>query len=55
MQARFLKYQVGGTFNLGASGLFLDAGYLGDTIRNKNIMPSDATHGGGYVGLGIHF
>ena len=33
----------------------LDAGFLGDTIRNKQIMPSDATHSGGYVGLGIKF
>jgi hypothetical protein len=55
LQARFLKYQIGGTFMLGSSGLFLDAGFLGDTIRNKNLMPSDATHAGGYVGLGIKF
>ena len=54
-QQRFLKYQVGGTFNLGSSGLFLDAGFLGDTIRGKNLSPSDASHAGGYVGLGIKF
>ncbi len=54
-QQRFLKYQIGGTFNLGSSGLFLDAGFLGDTIRGKNLSPSDATHAGGYVGLGIKF
>jgi hypothetical protein len=54
-QQRFLKYQIGGTFSLGASGLFLDAGFLGDTIRGKNLSPSDATHAGGYVGLGIKF
>jgi Copper amine oxidase N-terminal domain len=54
-QQRFLKYQIGGTLNLGASGLFLDAGFLGDTIRGKNISPSDASHAGGYVGLGIKF
>ncbi|MEA2688156.1 MAG: hypothetical protein QOD51_763, partial [Candidatus Eremiobacteraeota bacterium] len=41
-QQRFLKYQVGGTLNLGNSGLFLDAGFLGDTIRGKNISPGDA-------------
>jgi hypothetical protein len=55
LQARFLKYQIGGTFMLGQTGLFLDAGFLGDTIRNKQLMPSDATHSGGYVGLGIKF
>ena len=54
-QQRFLKYQIGGTLNLGNSGLFLDAGFLGDTIRGKNLSPSDATHAGGYVGLGIKF
>jgi Copper amine oxidase N-terminal domain len=54
-QQRFLKYQIGGTFSLGNSGLFLDAGFLGDTIRNKNLAPSDASHAGGYVGLGIKF
>jgi hypothetical protein len=54
-QQRFLKYQVGGTFTLGSSGLFLDAGWLGDTIRGKNLSPSDASHSGGYVGLGLKF
>jgi hypothetical protein len=54
-QQRFLKYQIGGTYNIGNSGLFLDAGFLGDTIRGKNISPSDASHAGGYVGLGIKF
>ena len=54
-QQRFLKYQIGGTLNLGNSGLFLDAGFLGDTIRGKALSPSDASHAGGYVGLGIKF
>jgi len=54
-QQRFLKYQIGGTLNLGSSGLFLDAGFLGDTIRGKNLSPSDASHAGGYIGLGIKF
>jgi hypothetical protein len=54
-QQRFLKYQVGGTLNLGNSGLFLDAGFLGDSIKGKNLSPSDASHAGGYVGLGIKF
>jgi hypothetical protein len=54
-QQRFLKYQIGGTLNLGNSGLFLDAGFLGDSIRGKSISPSDATHAGGYLGLGIKF
>jgi hypothetical protein len=56
-QQSFLKYQIGGTFSFSSSGagLFLDAGFLGDTIRGKNLSPSDASHAGGYVGLGIKF
>jgi hypothetical protein len=54
-QQRFLKYQIGGTFALGGTGLFLDAGFLGDQIRGKNLSPSDASHSGGYVGLGLKF
>jgi hypothetical protein len=54
-QQRFVKYQIGGTLALGNSGLFLDAGFLGDSIKGKNLSPSDASHAGGYVGLGIKF
>jgi hypothetical protein len=54
-QQRFLKYQAGATLNLGNTGLFLDAGFLGDTIRGVNLSPSDATHAAGYAGLGIKF
>lgn len=55
LESRFLKYQIGGTVSLGNTGLFLDLGWLGDTINNKNLMPSNANHAGGYLGLGIHF
>ena len=54
-QQRFLQDPIGGALNLGNSGLFLDAGFLGDTIRGKNLSPSDASHAGGYIGLGIKF
>ncbi len=54
-QQRFLKYQIGGTYTLGATGLFLDVGFLGDQIKGKNLAPSDASHSGGYAGLGIKF
>ena len=54
-EQRFMKYQIGGTFNLGGTGLFLDAGFLGDQIRGKQLSPGDATHSGGYAGLGFHF
>jgi hypothetical protein len=50
-----LKYQVGATFGLGSSGIFLDAGYLGDSIRGKTLSNGDASHDAGYAGLGFHF
>jgi hypothetical protein len=56
-QQRFLKFQIGGTYGIGAqsTGLFLDFGFLGDTIRGKNLSPSDASHAGAYLGLGLKF
>ena len=55
LEQRFIKYEIGGTYALGSSGLFLDAGIKGDTIRGKNAAPSDASHAAGYVGVGIKF
>jgi hypothetical protein len=52
---RILKYQIGGTLDLGKSPVFLDFGFLGDRANNKSNAPSDYTHTGPYVGLGIHF
>jgi hypothetical protein len=55
VQYRILKYTIGGTFNFGNSPVFLDFGYLGDRIMNKQNAPSDEQHNGPYAGLGIHF
>jgi hypothetical protein len=56
LEYRMLKYRIGGTLGLGSSfPLFLDFGWLGDDGRNKQFAPSDFTHNGPYVGLGIHF
>ncbi|MFN2450181.1 MAG: copper amine oxidase N-terminal domain-containing protein [Candidatus Baltobacteraceae bacterium] len=53
---RMLKYQIGGALNFGTpGGVFLDFGYLGDRLNNKTNAPSDVTHNGPYIGLGIHF
>jgi hypothetical protein len=55
---RDLKYQVGATYTLGAFsgiGIFIDGGYLGDSLRGKSLAPSDSTHNGPYVGLGLKF
>jgi hypothetical protein len=55
---RVLKYQVGATYTLGSFsgiGIFIDGGYLGDSLRSKSLAPSDSTHNGPYVGLGLKF
>ena len=55
---RDLKYQIGATYTIGSAGpvgVFLDGGYLGDSLRNKSLAPSDSSHGGAYLGLGIKF
>jgi hypothetical protein len=49
---RFLTYRLGGTLRLGKTGLFVDAGFLGDLIGGGNLSPSNASHGGAYIGLG---
>jgi hypothetical protein len=54
---RFLTYQIGVTLLLTGArdpfGLFLDGGYLGDSIRAKALSPSDAIERGAYLGLGL--
>ncbi len=56
LEYRILKYQIGGAINFGTpAGVFLDFGWLGDNGKNKQFAPSDFTHNGPYVGLGIHF
>jgi hypothetical protein len=53
---RDLKYQIGGSLSLSKApgfGVFLEGGYLGDSLRVKSLGPSDASHAGPYVGLGV--
>jgi hypothetical protein len=55
---RDLLYQGGVTFTLGkfdGLGVFLDANYLGDNERVKNLAPSSETHSGAAVGIGVKF
>jgi Copper amine oxidase N-terminal domain len=50
------KYQIGGTFTFGPqSPIFVEFGFLGDTLRNKQNAPSDSTENGPFVGLGLKF
>jgi hypothetical protein len=55
---RDLKYEIGGSLSLSKApgfGVFLEGGYLGDSLRVKSLGPSDATLSGPYVGLGLKF
>ncbi len=51
---RILKYAVGGVFNLANSPIFIDVGYVGDKVYNKQ-NAYDETHSGPQAGIGIHF
>jgi hypothetical protein len=55
---RDLKYQVGATYTLGTFtgiGVFIEGGYMGDSLRAGNLAPSNSTHSGPYLGLGLKF
>jgi hypothetical protein len=54
-QYQITKYDVGITYNFGKSPVYLDAGWSGDRWTVKANAPIGQTHGGPYVGLGIHF
>ncbi|GAC1567788.1 MAG: hypothetical protein NVS2B3_07880 [Vulcanimicrobiaceae bacterium] len=55
LQYRMLKYSAGLTINVPKSPLFLDFGFLGDRLTNKQNAPSNATLNSLYGGLGLHF
>ncbi len=53
-----LTYQGGLTYTIGnfsGFGVFLDANYLGDSLRAKNLAPANETHGAASVGIGFKF
>jgi hypothetical protein len=53
---RVLKYQVGLTYVIGNSPVFIDLGWLGDTGRAANANdPASYSHNGPYAGIGIKF
>jgi hypothetical protein len=56
---RVLQYQIGAAITLTGKeapfGLFLDGGFLGDSLRGKSLSPTDASHDGAYLGLGLKF
>ncbi len=50
-----LKAQFGLTYSFQNSPLFIDAGVLGESYKNKTNAPADGSNFGPYVGLGIKF
>jgi hypothetical protein len=51
-----MKYDLGGAFTFGPGvPIFVEFGYLGDDGKNKTNAPSEFSHNGPYVGLGLKF
>ncbi|MEO9170466.1 MAG: copper amine oxidase N-terminal domain-containing protein [Candidatus Baltobacteraceae bacterium] len=50
-----LKAQFGLTYSFQGSPLFVDAGVLGDSLKNRSNAPADGSQFGPYIGLGIKF
>jgi hypothetical protein len=50
-----LKYQLGVTYVITGSPLFIDAGLIGDSAKNKLNAPGDSSNFAGYLGLGLKF
>ncbi len=55
LEYNLLQYQVGLDYLIGNGPIFLDLGLQGDRGNNKLNAPSNFTHNGAYVGLGIKF
>jgi hypothetical protein len=60
VQDRFLQYQAGITYNLPFgfgknTGIFIEAGFMGNQTINKQFLPSNGHESGGFGGIGIHF
>ncbi len=55
LEYRMLKYQAGLSINVPRTPLFLDLGYLGNRLTNKQNAPSNASLNSLYGGIGLHF
>jgi hypothetical protein len=49
------KYDLGGSYNLGNTGAFLDLGYGGEHATGKQNAPSNTSVNAPYAGVGLHF
>ncbi len=59
VQERFLQYQIGLDYNFplgsNSTGIFIEAGWMGNYISNIQALPSNGQHQGAFAGIGIHF
>ena len=50
------KYEIGGTFTFSPTlPLYIEFGFLGDKGTGRSNAPSDFSHSGPFVGLGLKF
>jgi hypothetical protein len=54
-QYRVVKYEIGVTYDLRHTPVFVQAGWLGDKGTGKFNAPSDYSHNALFVGGGVHF
>ena|SRR5450755_1289920 len=54
-QYRVLAYEIGLTYSIRRTPLFLEAGWLGDKGTGKLNAPSDYSHNAFFVGGDVHF
>jgi hypothetical protein len=50
-----LKYDIGVTYSFVNGPIFIEAGALGESLRNKLNAPVNASNFGGYAGIGLKF
>src|SRR5579872_6145546 len=55
LEYRILRYEIGLTYSIQGTPVFIEGGWIGDSGRNKLNAPSDFSHNAGFVGIGIHF
>ncbi|MFZ0030251.1 MAG: copper amine oxidase N-terminal domain-containing protein [Candidatus Cybelea sp.] len=50
-----LKYQIGVTYAIGNSPVFIEGGWMGDSWTNKENAPINRSYNGPFAGLGVRF
>jgi hypothetical protein len=60
VQDRFLQYQAGVAYSIPFgvfknAGIFIEGGFMGNNTNNKQFLPANGHHAGGFGGIGIHF